>query len=75
MIRENRLCARDAQAAILPAPKAASKQPAAKPAPRISTGGAPRELAPVQIGRFRLGHSRHFRFVCRASAYTPTAAQ
>jgi len=33
--------ARDAQAAIGPAPKPAPKQPAAKPAPRISTGGAP----------------------------------
>src|SRR5271169_5951860 len=38
--------ARDAQAAISPAPKAASKKPAAKP--RISTGGAPLPPAPEE---------------------------
>ncbi len=38
--------ARDAQAAISPAPKAASKMPAAKP--RISRGGAPLPPAPEE---------------------------
>ena len=38
--------ARDAQAAISPAPKAASKMPAAKP--RTSTGGAPLHPAPEE---------------------------
>jgi hypothetical protein len=38
--------ARDAQASVSPAPKAASKKPAAKP--RISTGGAPLPPAPEE---------------------------
>jgi hypothetical protein len=40
--------ARDAQAAVGPAPRPFTKQPAAKPAPRISTGGAPLPTTPEE---------------------------